>query len=269
MTITDETLMAYLDNELSAGDKARIAGQIGRSPDLAERLENMQTVDEMLVRSCHRMDSRPLPRGMMALLDAFPAKVTKETSRPEATILPFRKKLRNISHSPLWQMAVAATVVLVVGLGAGRSLLTPTADTGPEMVLALQSNDVIEPDNALFAILDKHPSATSTPVSATNTDITVTPTMTFQTANNEYCREFEITTAQKVTRNIACRGKNAWTVKASVPMQKSLSSPDAQYQTASGPDSSTFDSLIQGMMTGDALSQGQEAEIIQHNWRRK
>ncbi len=269
MTITDEILMAYLDDELSAGDKARVAGQIENSPDLAERLENMQAVDEMLVRASHRMDSRPLPQGMMALLDAFPAKVTKETSRPEATILPFRKKLRNISHSPLWQMAVAATVVLVIGLGTGRSLLTPTADTGPEMVLALQSNDVIKPDNSLFAILDKHPSATSTPVNAANTDITVTPTMTFQTANNEYCREFEVTTGQGGTRNIACRGKNAWTVKASVPMQNNLSSPGAQYQTASGPDSASFDSLIQGMMTGDALSKGQEAEIIQHNWRRK
>lgn len=261
--------MAYLDNELSAGDKARVAGQIGTSPDLAERLKNMQTVDEMLVRSCHRMDSRPLPRGMMALLDAFPENNAKETGPRGATILPFRKKLRNISRSPLWQMAIAATVVLVIGLGAGRSLLMPSADTVPEMVLALQSNDVIKPDNALFAILDNQPSATSTPVSATNTDVTITPTMTFQTANNGYCREFKVMTGQGGTRNIACRGKNAWTVKASVAVPNNLSSPEAQYQTASGPDSSSFDSLIQGMMTGDALNKGQEAEIMQHNWRIK
>lgn len=268
MTMTDETLMAFLDGELTAGDMAKVAAQIEDSPRLARHVENMRLGDKLFTRSCHSIDSRPMPREIIAMLDGFPENRARQANHNGATILPFRQKLRELSSAPLWQMAVAATVVLVVGLGAGRSLLAPPADIAPGMIQARNTADIIGSDNALFAVLEQQPSASSITINIAR-DAVVTPTMTFRSANNGYCREYMVMSGQSGTRNIACRGENAWTVKASVTIQGDISPAEGQYQTATGQDNSALDSMILGLIEGDALSREQESEIMQRNWQLK
>jgi len=265
MTMTDETLMAFLDDELGVEDKAKVTTQIENSPELARRVDNMRLADSLLVQSCQRIDSRPMPPEMMALLGAFPeeqAKQAKQTASDQATILPFRKKLRQLVHAPLWQIAAAATVVLAIGLGAGRQLLTSQTGKTPAMIVA--EANIIRPGNSLFPILEKQPSAITVRTSA---DSAVTPIMTFRTADNRYCREFKVTTGQTVTRSVACRTGGAWIVKTSVTTQNKVSAGGGQYQTATGPDNSPVDTVILGLMKGDALGARQEARIIQNDWK--
>lgn len=269
MTISDEMLTAYLDGELAAEEMAEIVRQIKKSPQLASRVEKMCLTDKSLAEAYHAIDDRPMPAGIMEMLEAFPEKIKNADNDISATVLPF-KKPQPVSKAPIWQMAMAASVALIIGLGLGRNILTPdtTLNSFPEAIQAQQVAGIIGPENPLFGILENQPSASSVALKGSK-DTMVEPIMTFLASDNTYCREFKVMTAQSATRNIACRVNNNWLVKVSVGTSGEVVSPDGQYQTASRSGDTIVDSMIVNMIRGDALSADIEARIMKQNWQQK
>lgn len=258
MKILNETLTAYLDGELSASEISHVEAQLSKSPELAARLDKMRKTDELLSQTYHRIDQRPMPTDVLDMLADFPEKQAKDQT---ATILPFEifKKRPSIVASPIWKVAMAASVMLFVGLGVGRGLMTQTA-------LPDLKATHISPDNALFAILDTQPSLST---ASFDDDTIIRPLMTFRSTDDTYCREFEIITPETGSRSVACRTENSWMVKVTTKTRNNLSTGNGLYQTASQPESALLDSTILELMAGDALSADQEANIIEEKWHQK
>ncbi len=262
MIITDELLSAYLDGELSVEEIAEIAAEIEKSPELANRIEIMRLNDKSIAQAYHSIDSKPMPDSIMTMLEDFPESQKKA--------LPFRKKSSFRTEAPIWQMAMAATILLFIGFGAGRTLMpaNTTKDTASEQVIAQQNSGIIGPENALYAVLENQPSASSFALSANN-DAIITPSMTFRTNENIYCREYSVTTQKSSTQNVACRVENTWVVKISVGTTGKVLPEDGTYQTASQMDNSAITAVIKELMAGDALSADDEVKIIKQNWQQK
>ncbi len=251
MIITDEILNAYLDGELSVDDIAEVAAQIKKSSELAKRIENMRLNDKSIAETYHAIDTKPMPDSIMEMLEEFP--------ESQKTVLPFRKKTSVRASAPIWQMAIAASIMLFIGLGTGRYIM-------PSVSVTDISAGIIGPENTLYAVLENQPSAIAVALTANN-DTLVIPSMTFRTSDNSYCREYIVTTQKSSTQNVACRIENNWVVKLSVGAQGKLSPESGLYQTASQTDNPLINSYIQGLMMDDALSAEDEALIMQKNWQ--
>ncbi len=266
MTIDDETLTAYIDGELPAERMAEITAHLEKSPELAQRAERMRLADKLFTQASHAIDSKPMPTEILAMLEAFPDNADKSVRDQKITRLPFKGQ-QAVSRAPVWQMALAASVALFIGLGAGRGLMTPsTSETASQVILAQQTAGVIGPGNVLFDILENQPSTLPVAINGTK-DTTVMPVMTFRSGDT-YCREFNVATTEASTRNIACRTENTWIVRLSVGGGGQITSDNTQYQTASQADNPVITAMILDLIEGDALDANQEAEIIKHNWHR-
>ncbi len=266
MTIDDETLTAYIDGELSAERIAEITACLENSPELAKRAEKMRLADKLFTQASHAIDSKPMPAEILSMLEDFPENKDKSAEEQKIVQLPFKGQ-QTVSRAPVWQMAMAASVALFIGLGAGRGLMAPsTSETTPQAILAQQTAGIIGPGNVLFDILEKQPSTSPVTILNGAGNTTVTPIMTFRSGDT-YCREFDVLTGQAGTRNIACRAENTWIVKLSVGADGHMPSDNSQYQTASQTDNPVITAMILDMIDGDALDATHEAEIIKQNWQ--
>lgn len=271
MKITDEILTAYLDGELAVDDIADVARQIDSLPKLARRIKNLRRNDASIAQAYHAIDSKPMPAGILDMLDKFPQSQGKEPVEGVATVLPFKKKSTILSQAPMWQMAMAASVMLFVGLGAGRYLVPPEPASAEiiqahENILAQQNTGIIGPENSLFAVLESQPSAIPVTLAASG-DTVVLPSMTFKTGDNRYCRAYSVIGQESSSKNVACRLENAWVVKISVGSAGTSVSQDGLYQTASGEDNPAVTSVIRNLIKGDALDADDEQKIMKQNWR--
>ena len=263
MKIDDELLTAYLDGELDSKARVEVERQLELSPALAERLEKLQQTDQRLKQGYQSIDQRPMPESVLKMLEDFPA--TQETS---ANILSFPNKNRSVARTPVWQIAAAASVALVIGIGIGRSLFLPeTSSPGQSMKLAEVGTGPVQTDSALFAMLENQPSAE--PVTFDGESGTVaTPLMSFQNKNGDYCRDFSVTTKTQGTRAVACKGNHQWTVQVAVATAGYDTGNTGTYQTASQTATPVIDSAIQKMIDGDALGMEQEKKAIRAHWNR-
>jgi len=273
MLINDEILTAYIDGELNDDQMRDVKAQLDNSPQLSTRVEEMRLMDDMVTKTYHAIDDRPMPESVLSLLQDTPDGQAdhehahnEHAKGKETNILSFKKRQKFVSNAPVWQMGLAASIALFVGLGVGRGLPGPESSQPSGPILAQQTAGVITPQNALFAMLENQPSATPVVIDD-DLNINAKPIMSFQNVDHEYCREFEISTAQASTRNIACRTDNVWTVKVAVATTKDLSIAGGQYQTASQAPEPIIDNMIMGLIKGDALSIDKEAELIKKNWQ--
>ena len=272
MKLDDELLTAYLDGELDAVKMSEVERQLEQSPDLSRQLERLRATDTALKQAYHDIDERPLPDAVLNMLESFPASqeqtATEETGNDTADVIPFRGKSKSVSHTPIWQIAAAASVALVIGLGIGRSLFLPES-TAPEqtLILAKPGTGPVEPDSALFAVLENQPSAV--PLTIDEQDGTVaTPVMSFESIDNRYCREFSITSTSGGTRGVACKGDNQWVVEITVATVGQPAVDAGSYQTASQAIAPVIDNAIQSMIKGEAFGSERETQAIKEHWNR-
>src|SRR5271169_5844680 len=70
MNITDELLMAYADEELSAEERAQVEAAIAREPRLAERIAQHRTLRQTLQRSFDGVLTEPVPERLLVAAQA-------------------------------------------------------------------------------------------------------------------------------------------------------------------------------------------------------
>lgn len=226
----DQQLMAYADGELSAAQAEAIRAAAQRDAGLARRIERFAATRSVLRRTLDARGTEPVPQRLLDLL-ASPA--------AQAKVVPLRRK------STLWQhwqpMALAASVVLVVGLLSARQLL-------------------LTPDSLSMA-LEKQPSGL--PYKTAQGEIVALSTL--RLADGSYCREFERSQSDNGSgtsaRGLACRGDAArWAERsiAAAPPQPAA----AGYQTAAG---ETKDAAA--ALGAHRISVAQERELIKQQWR--
>lgn len=132
MNVSDEMLMALADGELTGPDASKLMARIRANPDLAARYALFTDTAEALREA---MDPGPVPDYLIS------AVLTAPTGQAEArngearnigaqnpvasNVTPLRRKAATGPGQMVWPMALAASLVLAVGVGGfltGRSL---------------------------------------------------------------------------------------------------------------------------------------------------
>lgn len=254
MNINDETLSAFLDQELPEEQMTEMRQAIAADPTLSERLAELARADALVKRHASAIDSAPMPEAITAMLQTCSPPEAARSAPGENTSNTAEPTNNNVVALPLWRRghqwlsqhaALAAGVMLVIGFAAGA--LTPTPTSSPNH------------EGAIMAHLDTLPSGKSVTL-ASNTQ--VQNRFTFIDPQGRPCRQYQVQTPQGASENIACRHEGTWQLEA---MARTPDMPGAaQYRPASG--AAVLDGLLDAMMPGGALSLQEEAQLMDENW---
>lgn len=121
MNVSDEMLMALADGELTGPDASRLMGRIRANPDLAARYALFtDTADALRLAA----DPGPVPDYLISTVLTAPTGQAGSQSAPVPNVTPLRRKAAGGSGRMVWTMALAASLVVAVGVGGfltGRS----------------------------------------------------------------------------------------------------------------------------------------------------
>ncbi|OZB19543.1 MAG: hypothetical protein B7X55_03180 [Rhodobacterales bacterium 34-62-10] len=137
MNVSDEMLMALADGELTGPDASKLMARIRVNPDLAARFALFTDTAEALREA---MDPGPVPDYLISAVLTAPTgqaearnvearntetQTTETRNSAASNVTPLRRKAATGTGQMVWPMALAASLVLAVGVGGfltGRSL---------------------------------------------------------------------------------------------------------------------------------------------------
>lgn len=238
MKVTDETLSAFLDNELTEAEMASVRTQLAADPALAHRLAELALVDAELQTHYSAIDDHPMPEAVTRMLEAEHSEDGAPRHANVVTI-PWWRRMRGHTGK-----AIAAAVVAGVALTQWLVLPSNDAPAWSEVVSALDS----QPSGVVYQIGD-HAS--------------VMPRLTFRSQADQWCRQYRLETTETASEQIACRSdEGTWEQIARIDAQP-LPGADT-YQTASG--GSGLDETLDRMMAGSPIGPDAERALLQHQW---
>lgn len=258
MIVNDEMLSAYMDNELSAQERALVDARLRDDASVADRLTQLASVNALVGRQAALIDQLPMPDSVLALLrtdNVHPAGVSASRSQADPAqsnvveLSRFRRAQQRVMHTVREHAALAASLALLVGFAGGQ--LLPGSDSN-------QSNGGASA--GYFAALETLPSGQPLSIDA-NTSLTAR--FSFVDTQSRFCRQYLVQGSEGSSENLACRDQDEWIVVASA--HSSAIAGAGQYQTASGP--LVLDNILDAMMQGAALSQAEEQAAINNQWQ--
>ncbi len=249
MKFTEEQLSAYLDGELPDELMAAVKAAVTDDPKIAERVSALDMADQSVKAAYGDIADEPIPAEILALLDDEP--VTNN-------VVPFRARISTFSVSK-WAAPLAATLAMMIGLTVGRGTLVASGDSG---ALYAQLTGTITTSSPLYDVLESRPSAVEVRFN-NDADIAIKPTLTFQTVDGQYCREFQAQSKASALRGVACRSETNWNI---LTLNQAERYDVEGYQTASGTSAEIVNQIIDTIISGDPLSSEDENKLIMLGW---
>ncbi|MEO1105837.1 MAG: anti-sigma factor [Pseudomonadota bacterium] len=168
----------------------------------------------------------------------------------EPTVVPFRQRARPTVGASGWQMAIAASVLVAVGLGGGYGIAVLERGGGGEGVAIA---DLSQP--GLVEALNTLPSGAETMLEGEDR---LRAIATFQIDGGSLCREFEVDYASSASLvAVACRNDGTWSANFTVAAQ----SPEGGYAPASSLDA--LQAYLQTIGAAPPLEPAEELEALQ------
>jgi hypothetical protein len=256
-SISDETLMRFVDGDLSPDEQSLVAAEIARNPDLTKRVDAFRFTREELP-GAYVSTLRVPPQLMERFLCA--AGPAPNDTKPRLTARSVLERL-NLRRQV---MALAACAALLLA-GASGWLL----------------RDSLRPDYAglvappsLQRALDETPSHESAKLAA---DLSIRLTSTFGSLQRRWCREYNMLYANRVQASaLACRGADGiWRVEIledlSDPSQPSTDPnairPAGEDREQHGRKTESVAEYRDRIMAADVSLQD-EAKLITEHWKR-
>lgn len=241
MTISDETLNAFIDGELSPLEMNIVRDAIASDENIAQQVEALMAITSQVHTSLSAIDALPLSAKLETLRQQL--EDDSHTEQADNVVsFPWWHKARKAGFMPT---AIAASVAAVFGF-----FMNFGANTGAGAL----------PDwTAINQALSHQPSGE---VIATANGTRFEGRLTFLNHEGEYCRQFYIKPKDsQALQSIACRRGETWSLHAAMPAGDQTS-----YQTAS--NDSALDAVIDAIIQGDLVTPEQEAKVIQRHWQR-
>jgi hypothetical protein len=196
MKISDETLLAYVDNELDDATRAEIDAAIASDPVLRERVEQQRSLRKLLGAAYDPVREEPAPPRRLAAAKSQRVRVVDLAGAR-------RKRRAESMPRPAWgwpQWGVMAAC-LAAGLVAGRLLPLPGDDVTSSGGQVVARGDLAR---ALSTQLAAEQPAGAPVHLATS----------YLAKSGEYCRGF--TFEKSGAAGVACREGDAWVLRALV-----------------------------------------------------
>ena len=194
MTFSEETLMAYADNELDAQTRTAVEAAMAKDPELARRVAQHKALRGKLRVAFDKTLDEPIPQRLVDAARGVPS------VRREGNVIPLRRKAPPRKIWPQWASLAAS---LVLGVIIGQAILR-----GPQSGPITASRDGRLTANGLLAQTLSEQLASTQPDQAP-----VRIGVSFKSKTGDYCRTFSMRDST-VLAGVACRDHDEWHVQA-------------------------------------------------------
>lgn len=243
----DIALSAYIDGELPDADARALKERLLKEPALARRLKVLRGADSDALRLYSAIDKRPMPQGVLDLLDRAPK---------SSNVLAFPK--RGIQQFFQMPVAIAASVALLAGFMVAELFRESSGPAASGLYAG-----AVDSNSALHRLLEDGISAEAQMLGdGRRAEIL----LTFQDRVGDYCRQLQVDSPAAPVQGVACRRGTNWQLEAvSIAGKRS---PDGSYQQASGDTPAAINSTIDGLIGAlPPLDREEEKSIISSGWK--
>jgi hypothetical protein len=252
MIITDEILMAYVDDELDAPARAAVEAVMAGSPEVARRVARQQELRRQLRAEFARVLDEPVPDRLIETARRAPAGVREATATDLDRARAQKSERAPRSWSwPEWS-ALAASVVL--GAVLSQTMLRPFT---AEPIVAREGRLLAH--DALARALSNQLSSDQAP------DARVALGLSFRSQDGAYCRTFVLRDGRGLA-GIACREGESWPVEVVIPGDQNAA-PDGSYAMAGSELPVALLKEVEARIDGEPLDAAGEAAARRNHWR--
>jgi hypothetical protein len=244
MKFSEETLMAYADNELDAQTRTAVEEAMATDPEIARRVAQHKALRGKVRLAFDNVVDEPIPQRLIDAARGVPS------VRREGNVIPLRRKAPPPRAWPQWASIAAS---LVVGVIIGQAMLRGSG-----------SNLVTSRDGQLMAnsVLSH---ALSEQLASTQTDQTpVRIGVSFKSKAGTYCRTF--TTHESTTlAGLACRDHDDWHVQV---LAQTTATPDSgtTYRQAGSAIPKSVLQAVEDNIAGEPLNAAAETAARDKSW---
>ena len=263
---TDETLMAFVDGELDAGECRRVEQALERDPSLRDRLQAFERTGRGLGDLYAQPLNEPVPAHLLELVRGAELR-EREPGLLERLSDRLRASLADLAMpQPGWASAAAAAGVFAIGLSMGLWLQDrPSGPSADRYALLGIEDNHLWARGALQDALEGVASGSSKSwVVGSNGEGTVVPVLTFKDKTGRFCREYAVAgTPEASAIGIACRtAKDRWSIEIHTAQPT-----ESVIRPASGGGIERLQALMSEMSAGEPLDLDQEESAIRKGWR--
>jgi hypothetical protein len=248
MTVSDETLMAYADDEVDAATRAIVEAAMRDDPQVRRRVAHHRALREVVKGAFAAVIDEPVPQRLIAAARGAPADnvVDLAGARDAAAVKAPRRGLRG------WQPAAMAASLLL-GLALGY-----LGWRGSNALVTVSAHGELVAGAGLAEALSSQLSADHPPGTVAMTGLS------FRAKTGDYCRTFALT-ATHANSGLACREGGSWKVKV---LAQSSESPanSSGFRPAASADSAAVRAAVEESIDGEPLDQAGEIAARQGNW---
>ncbi len=245
MAVTEESLMAFADGELSPTEAAAVESAIAADPDLAQKVEAHRGMRAAVSGAYGGVLDEPMPERLLAAVRGSDASVID---------LAAERGARERSRSGWsWRNAAAMAACVVLGLAAGVELRPPPSLIQPSPIGLVARGALAD---ALEDQLASQGPRAGEPVRVA---------VSFHDARGDYCRTFQ-TTGGGSMAGVACKDAKAWRVLLAVSAQ-AAAEPAGGYREASSKMPAAIADEVDRTIAGAPLDARAEALARSRHWR--
>ena len=251
---TDEQLRAYLRGSLAAAEMDAIEAAFTADPSLTDRMLRLAETDD-------GSSADALVRDAFAPVEALavPPRLTAALNEatPVATNIVDFAAAKSARQLPRWgwPQLSAMAASLALGVFVGQGYLTGSNQTD-NLVVASAEGPSFAPQ--LEAMLAKAGSGAKRPIDGLGEAEVV---ISFRNGDGQLCRQFQISSANRVTDGVSCREGDRWSVEALA----SRAAAGTELSTASGEAAPAVLAAVDAIIVGDVIVGAAEARALADN----
>lgn len=264
LRIPQETLYAYVDNELDAAAAAKVEAAIAADPELASVIEEQRALRALLGSAYSPVLGEPVPAR---LADAAKAPLAGAMPKAKAKVVRLaaarERKLAAAQGSPdvesasgwTWKHWGGMAACLAIGVIAGHSAWLSNATV-----------DIASVDGQLVARGQLAQALTTQLASTQTKDAPVKIGLSYVSKADELCRSFTVRSAG--TDGLACRRGTEWALRV---VEQAHAEPlvAGDLQMAASPVPAAVLKVVDEQIQGSPLDAQAERAAMNKGWRVK
>jgi hypothetical protein len=264
--LSDEILMAYADDALDPAERAGVEAAIETRPDYQAKVSRFRATRKPVQQAINDQLNMERLAPLVARIRGDQRRGMGASQKGARIFTLPGAPVRTMSTAPrtYWPMAIAASLALLVGGGAGWFTHGVATSASPEFV-AFSDGDLVA-EGALAKVLETARSGSALGARTADGAWQLQTTFSFH-ASGSPCRRYEISNAA-IGRfaGYACRsGDGRWLVHAQVTLDKK-GPVGTGFMPAAQDDDAALYAAIRSAMDGDVLGSKEEAQLIANRW---
>jgi hypothetical protein len=250
MTLPRETLMAFVDGELSEDEARMVAAEVAQNPELRHYVEEQKALKSTLSEALAPILTEPVPPALERAVRETPV-VRRKPFRESSIAVRLRRMWE--SQSPAMRLSWAPVGAMAAGIALGVLLAGSFGSTGMR-----DRNGALFAEGSLARVLTDRLAADESGSEPSRVGVS------FFSKDGNFCRSFITGGARNRLSGIACREGNDWRIEAIAAAEGQGS---GTFSTAGADMPASIRSVLNEMIAGEPLDADAERAAKNQGWR--